>query len=143
MNQIKKHLPAIIRVFKQHRVVLGLLFGSTVAGRTTRRSDLDFAVLLPESVSKKKYLDIQLSLMSQLNRIFKKKIDVVVLNNASPFLAQMAIVNGRVLYCSDDNLKAQFFTRTLQGFEDASYLAKTYNRYLNQRVLTNRLGEKL
>ena len=130
------------RVLQQNRVILAFVFGSAATGRTTRSSDLDLAVLLDEAVPERKYFAIRLRLLDQLSRVIKgRHLDVAVLNSASPLLVQLVLTRGKVIFCQDKDLKAEFQIKALQEFEDALYLRKTYYRYLEERVRQNKLGE--
>jgi predicted nucleotidyltransferase len=59
------------------------LFGSIVRGDTNELSDVDIAVMLDESLSKKDMFNKELDLISELTCVLKSdKIDLVVLNDA-------------------------------------------------------------
>jgi hypothetical protein len=135
-EEVKKHLPEIRKVFEKHEVIFALLFGSHAKGKTGKLSDVDFAVYLRKCSS---HFDLQLKLMGELGRILKKdRVDVVILNQASPLLAQMAIVHGEVIFCQNEDVKANFFTRTLQRFDDALFLMRTYRQYLEKQVFNDK-----
>ena len=140
---IKNHLPEITNFFKKHKVLLVLLFGSTMAGQQTKLFDLNSAVLLPENIPEKRYFDIQLELASNLGQVTKKQTDVVILNKTTPLLSQMVVAYSKVIVCQDEDLKADFFTKTLQKIDDALHLTKTSNQYLEKQVFGNKMGKEL
>lgn len=143
MEKIKKHLPALKKVLENYNVVFAYVFGSAAASRQTKLSDLDIAVFLPESTPKEKYFDLQIELMGKLEKIFKKRIDVLILNNASSLIAQMALVHGRNVFSQNKEEKIRFLTKNLQRFDDALYLTGVSNNYLNKRVFQDKMGERL
>lgn len=144
MKIISENLSIIKNVFQKNRVVLAFLFGSAAKGKITKLSDLDLAVLLDKAIKPNKYFAIRLSLLDKLGRIIKNKpLDIVILNEASPLLAQMVASRGKIIYCQNNNIKASFQIKTLKNFDDAIYLRKTYYHYLENRVKNNKLGEVL
>ncbi|MDF1558326.1 MAG: nucleotidyltransferase domain-containing protein, partial [ANME-2 cluster archaeon] len=64
-------------------VYFAYLFGSVIRGDANELSDVDIAVMLDESLSKKDMLYVELNLINELTRVLKSdKIDLVVLNDA-------------------------------------------------------------
>ena len=57
---------------KQERVELAYLFGSVAEGNAGKLSDIDLAVFLDESLSKKERFNLQLKLISELTSILKQ-----------------------------------------------------------------------
>ena len=142
MEEILSHLPVIEKILRQNQVVLALVFGSVAKKRPNRLSDLDLGVVLADSVPNKKYPQTRLALLDKLGRILKKQpLDVIILNQASPLLTQMAISHGKVIFCPEQNLRIQFQIKSLKEFDDAYYLRRAYYHYLEQRVKNNQLGE--
>ena len=68
-------------------VLFALLFGSHAGGRVYKESDVDVAVYLKEGYS----LDTVKKIWSDIEGIVKKDVDIVVLNSASPLIAQAAL----------------------------------------------------
>lgn len=142
MREITTNLKSIVKILQKYKVVLAFVFGSTTKGKLTKLSDLDLAILLDKSVSDKKCFQIRLLLLDSLGKIIKSRpLDVIVLNEAPPLLAQAVATRGKVIYCQDENLKSSFQRKTLKNYDDAIYLRKVYYRYLEDRVRTNHLGE--
>jgi len=118
MNYDLSNNPLINKIFAKHRVVLAFIFGSTVKGKITKLSDLDIAVFLDKKVKPNKYQQIRLSLLDELGKIIKDKpLDIIVLNDCSPLLAQMAITKGKVIYCPNENLKVDLQVQSLKNEE--------------------------
>lgn len=142
MEEFQQNLGSIKKILQKNQVVLAFIFGSAANGKLTKLSDLDFAVLLQQNVLPEKYQRIRFSLLHHLGKIIKNRpLDVAILNDASPLLAQMAVTRGRIIYSKEDSLKNKFQSETLKNYDDTAYLRKTYYRYLESRVRNNHLGE--
>jgi len=142
MKRILSNLTSIKKIFHENGVVFAYIFGSASKKELTKLSDIDFAVFLDKSISQSKYYKIRLLLLDQLGRIIKNKpLDVAILNNASPLLAQLVILQGKVIFCKDEDLRVSFQLKSLKEFDDTFYLRRVYYRYLEERVKENRLGE--
>lgn len=144
MRELRKKLPALRKIFRKNKIVLAYLFGSVATEKEGKLSDIDFAVLLDEEVAVAKYFDIRLKLISQLGELIRDlPVDVIVLNEVPPILAQMALTRGKLLFCQDEDLKARFSLRTCQVAEEMRFLRETFYKYLEKRVRLNKLGERL
>lgn len=99
-------------LFRKHHVELAYLFGSAVTGKMRHDSDVDIAVLLPETLSSDKRFDIRLKLMGECEKIFKKNIDLVVLNDISSlFFKYIIIREGKPIFMESDVRHAEFESR--------------------------------
>ena len=82
----------------QEYIKLAYLFGSVAKGKEGKLSDVDIAIFLDESLSKKEIFNLQLKLMSELTSILKTdKIDLIVMNNAPLLLKYNIIKHGKIL----------------------------------------------
>src|SRR5207247_11095023 len=86
-------MEAISRCFSSKKEVLAAyIFGSTVTGRTRKHSDIDIAVLLSDDVRPSLFLQYCLILMADLGSVLHRPdVDVVILNQGSPFLAHRCL----------------------------------------------------
>jgi predicted nucleotidyltransferase len=142
MKEILLNLASIKKIFKKNKVVFAYIFGSAAKEGLTKLSDIDFAVFLDEAISKSKYYNIRLLILDQLGRVVKNKpLDIAILNNSSPLLAQLVILKGKIIFCEDEDLRISFQLKSLKEFDDAFYLRKVYYRYLEERVKEDKLGE--
>jgi len=116
----------------EERVVAAYLFGSTATGKTGKLSDVDIAILTLEDY--KPTLEFQLYLMNELSSIFRKDVDVVMLNEASPLLRYEVIKHGKLLYCRDELARVAFEERTLDEYLDMNRIEKEYFKCLLQSV---------
>ncbi|MCG2790219.1 MAG: nucleotidyltransferase domain-containing protein [Actinomycetia bacterium] len=142
MKEIFSNLQSIKKIFQESGVVLAYIFGSAAKKGFNKLSDIDFAVFLNKAISQSKYYTIRLLLLDQLGRVIKNKpLDVAILNNATPLLAQLVILQGKVIFYEDEDLRVSFQLKSLKEFDDALYLRKVYYNYLEERVKENKLGD--
>jgi len=142
MKRILSNLTSIKKIFQDNGIVFAYIFGSAAKKGLTKLSDIDFAVFLDKSISQSEHYKIRLLLLDQLGRFIKNKpLDIAILNNASPLLVQLVILQGKVIFCKDEDLRVSFQLKSLKEFDDAFYLRRIYYRYLEERVKENRLGE--
>jgi predicted nucleotidyltransferase len=89
------------------------LFGSTVAGHVHQDSDIDIAFL-----SDQKQLDhyerfmVAQELASRLHR----DVDLVDLKQASTVFQAQVVSNGKVIYCTNEQKKAEYEWRALKMY---------------------------
>ena len=88
MNLTKKQISELSKVFKKYNVQFAYLFGSQATGKANRKSDFDFAVMLPEKINKNKRFNVRLKLMAETGKISKTfdNTDVVILNDINSIL---------------------------------------------------------
>ncbi|MBW6519091.1 MAG: nucleotidyltransferase domain-containing protein [ANME-2 cluster archaeon] len=115
-------------------VYFAYLFGSVIRGDANELSDVDIAVMLDESLSKKDMLYVELNLINELTRVLKSdKIDLVVLNDAPLLLKYNIIKNGHVLK-SDETKRIAFETRVMSRYLDEQYHIKRHTDVILQRI---------
>lgn len=119
---------------KQERVELAYLFGSVAEGNAGKLSDLDMAVFLDESLSKKERFDLQLKLMSELTSILKTdKVDLTVMNNAPLLLNYNIIKHGKILK-EDIETKIRVESRILSDYLDMKYYIDRHTNLAIKRI---------
>ena len=79
-------------------VLCAYLFGSVAADKDNPYSDVDIAVLYDDSVAPSEYTDKQIDLSVELSRLLDRNVDIIILNNAGPFLKFQVIQNGARVY---------------------------------------------
>jgi predicted nucleotidyltransferase len=106
--------PIIIQVLTETvSPYLIYLFGSTVAGHDHQDSDIDIAFL-----SDQKQLDhyerfmVAQELASRLHR----DVDLVDLKQASTVFQAQVVSNGKVIYCTNEQKKAEYEWRALKMY---------------------------
>jgi len=112
---------------KHERVKLAYLFGSVAEGKEGKLSDIDLAVFLDESLSKKERFDIQLKLMSEMSSILKTdKVDLIVMNDAPLSLNYEIIKANHPLLVRDKGKKIDFEHGILSRYLDRRYYEKRW-----------------
>ena len=128
---------------RRPEVLVAYLFGSQARGRPTPISDVDFAVLLSETVPRESYLDYRIALMQELTRIFRSdEVQVVILNQAPPLLAYKVIVEGKPLLCRDELARLRFRTDATRRYLDTKPLRRVQETATARRIREARFGHR-
>lgn len=111
----------------QEYVKLAYLFGSVAEGKEGRLSDIDIAVYLDDSLSKRDRFNLQLNLISQLIGILKTdRVDLVVMNDAPLSLNYEIIKTNHPLFVRDEGKKIDFEHGILSRYLDRRYYEKRW-----------------
>lgn len=123
-------IEAVLRSYFETRpeVQLAYLFGSQATGKANRLSDVDVAVLTEPSRVKKNLpygykAEIGTDLMSLLKT---NRVDIVLLNEAPPFLRHQVLKTGKCLWARDPSMRIQFETEALARFLDVKPLLQSH-----------------
>ena len=119
---------------KQKHVKLAYLFGSVAEGKEGKLSDVDIAVFLDESLSKKERFDLQLKLLSGLTGILKTdRIDLIIMNDAPLLLKYNIIKHGKIL---KDNIetRVKVESRILSDYLDMKYYIDRHTDLAIERI---------
>jgi uncharacterized protein len=106
------------RLEAQPNVCFALLFGSRSSGTAREASDWDLGVYLMENTTAEQRFRWRMRMSTELEEI--APVDLVVLNDADPLLAQRALA-GRVLAMRDRRTYVRYFVRTMAAAEDQRY----------------------
>lgn len=129
----EKKLKKAATIFKQKNASLAYLIGSYATGKVTPMSDIDFAVLFNKKVPKDKYFDLQIELMGDLSKVFKRDdVEVVILNTASPLMKFETINKGKLLLGSH-RARVDFEVATRREFFDTEYIREVQFQSLKKR----------
>ena len=125
-----------VDVFKKNKVNFAYLFGSRVTGQITKTSDYDFAVMLLQGLSLEERFNIRLKMMTELEKILKKGIDLVILNDTQSLLLKYSIVTeGKLIYDKDTAQRIDFEILTQSEYFDFKPFLDEYNRLFVERSL--------
>lgn len=125
---------------RQHGLRLVVLFGSRATGTAHEKSDFDLAVsglrgvvhgsehLSASEANALRRLHAELQHLLQTSRV-----DLVLLDRASPLLAHHVVRDGITLYEAEPGEFARFCVRAVQRKEDSRPFAEAQRRYLAQR----------
>lgn len=103
---------------QREEILFAYLFGSAAERRDSELSDVDIAVYLDPSLPRAKMLEVLAEIASELEP--RLKVDLVLLNTASPSLAFEAI-KGRPIVVRDKGALKEFVYRTLKVYHDRRY----------------------
>lgn len=111
----KDETEQILRSFfaSRNEVRLAFLFGSAAGGRSGRMSDVDVAVYLDEEDDK-----VEDSLQSELERLLRKEVDLVVMNRAPATLCWSAIRKGVAVKIRDRKFFLDFMLNVSTEAQD-------------------------
>lgn len=117
--------------FQKHGVSLAYVFGSQQKGLVGPLSDVDIAVLFNPAKTNYSIPDL-LSLTSELETFYpQKKVDLTILNNASPLLKKEAALKGETIFSSLKPVQQfAFEKKVLEEYEDTKRLREIYYQYL-------------
>jgi predicted nucleotidyltransferase len=109
---------------KEPAIQAAYIFGSRVRGATAPERDLDVALLLDEGPGGNFSL---LSFMSNLERAYGYRADVVILNHAGEVLKHEVRRTGRLIFERDSEKRKQFEVSGRKSYEDFLYLHRKYS----------------
>ena len=110
-----------LKVFldRDQNVVFALIFGSYAEGRQKKASDIDIGIYFiqpPEGIK-------LLTLINVLSELAGREVDVVVLNNAPPFLRHQIMKNRVILTIKDMAVYAKFREKTISDYDEYKYIS--------------------
>ncbi|MEG2017154.1 MAG: nucleotidyltransferase domain-containing protein [Clostridium sp.] len=103
-----------ISEFLNNNMKLNLIyiFGSFAKGEGREDSDIDIAIYTLEQVD-----SYELFVMAnELGFIVKRDIQIINLSEASTVFKAQIVGTGEVIYCTDENLRAEFEVRSLKDY---------------------------
>jgi predicted nucleotidyltransferase len=114
-----------------------LLFGSRARDDARQSSDWDIAIYLEDGMDAGQRFRTRVRLAAELEDL--GRVDVVVLNDADPLLAQRAL-QGQVIQMADRRGYVRFFVRTLALAEDQRYFDRILARARAKRLAEGTYG---
>jgi predicted nucleotidyltransferase len=113
-------LETLPEVCRRHRVLLLVLFGSTVKGRRHEESDLDLAVLFDGESEDDSWILEEDRLAIELEELLRPRCDLslVALNRATELLQKEVSDHGVVLYADDPHRWLLYRISANRRFED-------------------------
>lgn len=107
-----------------------LLFGSQSSGQTTLASDFDIGILAKKPLSVKQQDELLIEISQKLNLPIQK-IDLTMLNRASPLLLYEAVQNAQLLHGQRDAFDA-FKLYAIKRYQDHQKFFNLRHKYLTQ-----------
>ena len=125
---IKRIKELLKPVFKEYDVKLAYLFGSYARGNQIQESDIDIAVLLDQSIPESRRFDLRLKIGSELSRLLKNDVDLIVLNDTTSVTFQYSIVQeGKLLY-QEKSDQIDFEIESMNSYFDLLPFYDFYNQ---------------
>lgn len=87
-------------IAEREKILFGYFFGSEAKRKSGKLSDLDFGFYFEENLNPKERFERKLRLITELSDLFKKEVDIVILNEVERIaaLAYRAISEGKILF---------------------------------------------
>lgn len=122
-------------------VELAYLFGSHAKGKTGPLSDIDIGVYLSRSLSRKERFEKRLELTASLSTFLQTdKVDLVVMNDASPVLNFEIIEPNCLVFERDHALKLEVEPYIMSRYYDRKYHEDFLNREFVKRFKERRFS---
>ena len=135
MNQLLKTLKEkSCEVFSPSPVLFAYLFGSCARGEALFQSDMDIAVFVRRDFPQKDYLELELNLSIELDKLkLGAETEVRVINKLPLLMRGEILTEGYLIYCRDDSTRVEFETITRDEYFDFLPLHYQYQRaYFNR-----------
>lgn len=115
--------------YKNQQILFAYLFGSYADGTANDSSDIDVAVYYDKSIYQVFDSDQYLTMKMELGGLLKKDVDLIVLNEAKPFLKSRIINKHIKIFSRDTMAEGQFISRSLgEYFDILPYMDMEYER---------------
>ncbi len=126
---------------KDEGIVLAFLFGSYAVGKATSLSDVDIALLLSSETPRDGYLRYQLRYSNLVSKMLRdNRMDVVILNTASPLLAHEAI-KGQILFERSPEARVNYLVDVQRRFLDLKNFYAIDFAYMHRRLEEGTFGK--
>ena len=125
------------RVLGEHsEVEVAYVYGSYARGRPNRHSDLDVGVFVADRRLRRRLpatyeVDLGLAVGAATHHT---RVEVAVLNTASPLLGWEAVRRGRCVFERSSRMRIAHETRVRQRYLDTAPLRAIQDRYLDELV---------
>lgn len=119
--QTKRKSSDLLKSFlhKDKNVLFAVLFGSIVNEQLKKESDIDIGIYFKTPLNGLDLLDY----MTRLASFFDREIDLVVLNNSSPFLRHQVMKNKMNIIIKNENIYQRFREKTISDYDEYKYIS--------------------
>ncbi|MBI5213655.1 MAG: nucleotidyltransferase domain-containing protein [Nitrospirae bacterium] len=118
----------------RYPVIIAYLFGSEAKGKAGVLSDIDIALFVDRNIPKLERFDLRLRLSNELSSVMTKRVDIIILNDSPLQLSYEVIKHGRVIFCMDNSIKADFEADILSKYLDRRYYDKRYAEITLEKI---------
>lgn len=124
---------------RRQEVILAYLFGSLVSRKTGPVNDIDLAILVaPDGLQTLDQTDpygYRAQMTAALAQLLRcDRIDLVVLNEASPLLLRQVVGKGKLIYCISEAERIRFEITALKKHADTAHLRGIKRLYMRKRI---------
>lgn len=128
----------------RREIAAAYLYGSFAKGVAGRLSDVDVAVLLDESITlKDSPFGYKAELLTDLMQaLHTNSVDLLIANNAPPFLRFQIARYGRLIFSRTEALRIEFQVKAITKYDDIKRLLDIQNRYLSERLRSGTYGKR-
>lgn len=137
------NIKSIEPIFERHGVVLAYLFGSQAHGKTGPHSDIDVGVVFDKNIIPlQKQFSEKLAIALEIEKEFEiENADVINLNQqTNPVLRYEVVLEGKVIFMKDPEIKTQLARAVLREYENTRYLRETSYRLLREQIKSGEFG---
>jgi uncharacterized protein len=132
----KKYFSKIKQFAARQKDVLAVYLYGSQAGRQARPdSDIDLAILFDEEKKlPSSWGGRHVSISGQLSQLLKKEVEVQDLSLADVSFCHRVLTEGRLVYCKNDNKRADFEVGCLNSYFDLKPFYQEYYSVLQQKA---------
>ena len=113
MEAIKKYL------YKRNEVIFAYLYGSYADNSNNKFSDIDIAVYIDDKLKPvSSYLGYRSELITELQSITSKDIDLIILNEVPDKIAYNALNEGSLMFTKSDNISNRFYNNVINNISN-------------------------
>ncbi len=128
-------------LFPEPYILFALLFGSRAKGKVHPLSDYDIAVFLDVKKVPQSPYGIKSRITSLFSgRLKTQRVQIIILNEASPLLAFEAVNKGRLVFAKDAHIHHEFVFQTYQRYFDLKKLYQLQEDRLLERIKDGTYG---
>ena len=126
----------ILKAFfeREGEIIAGYLFGSFAKGTDSHSSDVDVALLLADDTGPDTHTDLAGRYQGNLSELLGREVDVVILNEAPPFLKFQIFRHGQRLFDRDQKRSGHFIAVSLIEYFDFEPLKRSMEERIIQRL---------
>lgn len=135
-DDVLERLPDLIQSLKQHSEVAALYsFGGAAKNELKPLSDLDYAILLSDQISKRQRIEKHLELIGIFNNVFRTdEIDLIILNDVPLRFCFMILKTGKLLYFRNKDALIDLRDQVLKYYLDFKYFRDSFDKVFLEGV---------
>ncbi|MBU1753141.1 nucleotidyltransferase domain-containing protein [bacterium] len=126
LNQTKLEEIAVF-----HKITLIVLFGSTASGESSKDSDIDLGILFETAPTNKKEERV---LEDFIHLLRTNRLDIAVLNHASPLLLFQVATKGKLVYEKNKGNFLRFSITAYKKYWESNKFRKLKEVFLEKEI---------